>query len=82
MHEANNKSEPEPEEPSKTIEVTVEELVENQKSPERPSTLKVEPMVEAPPPEPSPAGSTASRRDSQLTDRGYFDVKFYHNKLW
>ncbi|XP_022832425.1 alpha-tubulin N-acetyltransferase 1 isoform X2 [Spodoptera litura] len=24
----------------------------------------------------------ASRRDSQLTDKGYFDVKYYHNKLW
>ncbi|KAM3956897.1 uncharacterized protein ACR2FA_009136 [Aphomia sociella] len=30
----------------------------------------------------SPAGSTISRRDSQLTERGFFDVKFYHNKLW
>ncbi|CAG9781737.1 unnamed protein product [Diatraea saccharalis] len=48
---------------------------------ERPSSLKV-----GPPPAaiatPSPAGSAISRRDSQLTERGFFDVKFYHNKLW
>lgn len=28
------------------------------------------------------AEDAAGRRDSQLTDRGYFDVKYYHNKLW
>ncbi|XP_063393550.1 alpha-tubulin N-acetyltransferase 1 [Cydia fagiglandana] len=48
-------------------------------SPERPTTLQVAPAVSA---APSPAGSAAPRRDSQLTDQGYFDVKFYHNKLW
>ncbi|CAH2267483.1 jg12908, partial [Pararge aegeria aegeria] len=53
-----------------------------QKSPERPSSLQVEPVSETPAPALSPAGSTNSRRDSQLTERGYFDVKFYHNKLW
>ncbi|CAH2035110.1 unnamed protein product, partial [Iphiclides podalirius] len=52
------------------------------KSPERPSTLSVEPITDSPVPILSPAGSTISRRDSQLTDRGFFDVKFYHNKLW
>ncbi|CAH0577700.1 unnamed protein product [Chrysodeixis includens] len=25
---------------------------------------------------------SSGRRDSQLTDRGYFDVKYYHNRLW
>ncbi|XP_050361294.1 alpha-tubulin N-acetyltransferase 1-like [Nymphalis io] len=61
----------------------IEELADLQKSPERPSSLKVEPVSESPVPVAlSPAGSTISRRDSQLTDRGYFDVKFYHNKLW
>ncbi|XP_052751416.1 alpha-tubulin N-acetyltransferase 1-like [Galleria mellonella] len=61
-------------------------------SPERPCTLQVE-AAAAPAPlatptaagasaPMSPAGSTISRRDSQLTDRGFFDVKFYHNKLW
>ncbi|XP_034839602.1 alpha-tubulin N-acetyltransferase 1-like [Maniola hyperantus] len=59
-----------------------EELADLQKSPERPSSLKVEPVSETPAPAMSPAGSTSSRRDSQLTERGYFDVKFYHNKLW
>lgn len=29
----------------------------------------------------TPSGS-AGRRDSQLTDKGYFDVKYYHNRLW
>ncbi|CAG9558693.1 unnamed protein product [Danaus chrysippus] len=59
------------------------DLADNQKSPERPCTLQVEPVLEASPSAAlSPAGSTTSRRDSQLTDRGYFDVKFYHNKLW
>nr|XP_026500594.1 alpha-tubulin N-acetyltransferase 1-like isoform X2 [Vanessa tameamea] len=61
----------------------IEELADLQKSPERPSSLKVEPVSESPAPVAlSPAGSTISHRDSQLTDRGYFDVKFYHNKLW
>lgn len=55
---------------------------EDAKSPERPSTLSVEPIIESTVPVLSPAGSTISRRDSQLTDRGFFDVKFYHNKLW
>ncbi|XP_023941073.2 alpha-tubulin N-acetyltransferase isoform X2 [Bicyclus anynana] len=59
-----------------------EKLPNIQKSPERPSTLKVEPVSGNPAPALSPAGSTTSRRASQLTDRGYFDVKFYHNKLW
>ncbi|XP_048004365.1 alpha-tubulin N-acetyltransferase 1-like [Leguminivora glycinivorella] len=46
-------------------------------SPERPTTLPVAPAVSA---APSPAGFATPRRDSQLTDQGYFDVKFYHNK--
>lgn len=54
---------------------------------ERPTSLHVE-TVDAPVAatpvqrDPSPAGFTLVRRDSQLTDRGYFDIKFYHNKLW
>ncbi|CAB3226479.1 unnamed protein product [Arctia plantaginis] len=63
-------------------------------SPERPSTLRVE--TPAAPPAfadvpaaglpsgastPSFGASGGSRRDSQLTDKGYFDVKFYHNRL-
>ncbi|XP_059055165.1 alpha-tubulin N-acetyltransferase 1-like isoform X2 [Achroia grisella] len=57
---------------------------------ERPRTLPV-PI----PPKPAPAASanrdlsrpvspdgSSGRRDPQLTDRGFFDVKFYHNKLW
>ncbi|XP_075991245.1 alpha-tubulin N-acetyltransferase 1-like isoform X5 [Anticarsia gemmatalis] len=71
-------------------------------SPERPSTLPVEPEAGAPPAAPAafadvpaaglPSGAStpasgsgaagAARRDSQLTDKGYFDVKFYHNRLW
>ncbi|KAG7294891.1 hypothetical protein JYU34_022725 [Plutella xylostella] len=53
--------------------------------PPRPSSLVIEapPPAPAPAPEPSPgAGAAAPRRDSQVTDQGYFDVKFYHNKLW
>ncbi|XP_004932777.1 alpha-tubulin N-acetyltransferase 1 isoform X4 [Bombyx mori] len=50
--------------------------------PTRPSQLEMEEACAALFDEPSPAGSSTSRRDSQLTDRGYFDVKFYHNKLW
>lgn len=57
------------------------ELADLQKSHERPSTLEVEPVSESPAPALTPAGCL-SRRDAQLTDRGYFDVKFYHNKLW
>ncbi|CAK1588146.1 unnamed protein product [Parnassius mnemosyne] len=60
----------------------MEPQLESNKSPERPSTLSVEPITETPATVISPAGSTISRRDSQLTDRGFFDVKFYHNKLW
>lgn len=60
---------------------------ELQKSHERPSTLEVEPVSECPAPAAAPAPALTpagclSRRDAQLTDRGYFDVKFYHNKLW
>lgn len=64
-------------------------------SPERPSTLRVEPPAAPPafadvPAAGLPSGaSTPSngvtgtpRRDSQLTEKGYFDVKFYHNRLW
>ncbi|CAG4941900.1 unnamed protein product [Colias eurytheme] len=54
----------------------------NHKNHERPSTLEVRRVSQSEADEVSPAGSTASRRLSSLTDRGYFDVKFYHNKLW
>ncbi|XP_041987048.1 alpha-tubulin N-acetyltransferase 1-like [Aricia agestis] len=74
--------EPEPEVPEPEPEEAHEGEEPEKISPERPSTLSVEPIAEAEPGAPSPAGSTMSRRDSQLTDRGYFDVKFYHNKLW
>lgn len=51
--------------------------------PPRPSSLVIEAPPPAPAPAPSPgAGAAAPRRDSQVTDQGYFDVKFYHNKLW
>ncbi|KAJ0178881.1 hypothetical protein K1T71_005656 [Dendrolimus kikuchii] len=62
------------------------------KSPSRPSSLPVAPAVAsaevdsgsgvAPLPEQSPAGYSGARHDSQLTERGYVDMKFYHNKLW
>ncbi|XP_053624935.1 alpha-tubulin N-acetyltransferase 1-like isoform X4 [Plodia interpunctella] len=64
-----------------------EPLPEPAANPSRPSSLRVEPAstatrprLSAPSPAPSPAA--AGRRDSQLTELGYFDVKFYHNKLW
>ncbi|XP_035450059.2 alpha-tubulin N-acetyltransferase isoform X1 [Spodoptera frugiperda] len=58
--------------------------------------LPAQPAPAAPPPADLPAAGLpsagasaagtpaagASRRDSQLTDKGYFDVKYYHNKLW
>lgn len=83
---------PEPEATPPAAEAENVEEVVPEPSPERPTSLRVE-AVESPAPAPlpvaspappalSPAGSTLSRRDSQLTDRGYFDVKFYHNKLW
>lgn len=75
------KDEPEPATSETDPKPDVDEA-DLQKSPERPSTLSVEPISETPATAQSPAGSTMSRRDSQLTDRGYFDVKFYHNKLW
>lgn len=66
------------------------DLVSKHKSPSRPSSLPVAPATTesnsgsgmAPLPEQSPAGFSNTRRDSQLTERGYVDMKFYHNKLW
>lgn len=72
--------------PEEQLEVLIPEEVPRQMpkmtvATERPSSLQV-----GPPPQVesavSPAGSAISRRDSQLTDRGFFDMKFYHNKLW
>ncbi|CAH0401802.1 unnamed protein product [Chilo suppressalis] len=64
-------------------------ILEMARPTERPSTLEVGPpppaamgIVGAPSPAPSSAGSVTSRPDSQLTSRGFFDMKFYHNKLW
>ncbi|KAH9638348.1 hypothetical protein HF086_006528 [Spodoptera exigua] len=52
---------------------------------ERPGSLDVQQAAAQPaaglPSAGTPAAG-ASRRDSQLTDKGYFDVKYYHNKLW
>lgn len=30
----------------------------------------------------TPAGYSVPKGNDQLNDRGYFDVKFYHNRLW
>ncbi|GBP10006.1 hypothetical protein EVAR_101580_1 [Eumeta japonica] len=30
----------------------------------------------------TPAGYSVPKEDNQLTDQGYFDIKFYHSKLW
>lgn len=63
-------------------ESTVEELAEDRRDSERPSTLRVDTMGEPLPPQRSPAGATTPRRDSQVTEQGFLDIKFYHNKLW
>lgn len=57
-------------------------VMEGRTTAERPCTLLVETPAAPDSAASSPAGSVLSRRDSQLTDKGFFDVKFYHNKLW
>lgn len=83
-----------PVQPGEMISVLEETLIqketfvmEDAPNLERPTSLHVE-TVEAPAAvasaqrDFSPAGYSLVRRDSQLTDRGFFDIKFYHNKLW
>lgn len=59
-------------------------------APERPGSLRVQagappaaavPAAGVPSAAATPAGS-AGARDPQLTDKGYFDVKYFHNRLW
>lgn len=68
---------------SRLQQLTNAPFPENAYNTGRPAPAAVEAATQTPVQNDLPAaGRTMAQRDSQLTDRGYVDMKFHHNKLW